>query len=197
MEPNIEQLRKNYERFDDRKLIRIATEEAISLRPEALELVKEIIKERNLSEDVLKGVEVQFKEVDEKILNEYTELLRKLPCPVCKSTADKLNATLTGNVISFVIMTNYEKDIKIACPKCLDKLNNKAMIKSALLGWWGIPWGIVRTSQALILNSKMKNKNHSDEPTEILTGFVSKRIGRIEASRNNKKELESIIEHIR
>ena len=197
MEPNIEQLRKNYERFDDRKLIRIATEEATSLRPEALELVKEIIKERNLSEDVLKGVEVQFKEVDEKTLNEYTELLRKLPCPVCKSTSDKLNATLTGNVISFVIMTNYEKDIKIACPKCLDKLNNKAMIKSALLGWWGIPWGIVRTSQALILNSKMKNKNHSYEPTEILTGFVSQRIGRIEASRNNKGELESLIEHIR
>lgn len=197
MEPNIEQLRKNYERFDDRKLIRIATEEATSLRPEALELVKEIIKERNLSEDVLKGVEVQFKEVDEKTLNEYTELLRKLPCPVCKSNSDKLNATMIGNVMSFIIMTNYEKAIKIACPKCLDKFHNKAMIKTALLGWWGIPWGIIRTSQALILNSKMKSKNHSFEPTEILSGFVSQRIGRIEANRNNKEELESLIEHIR
>ncbi|MCX2575368.1 hypothetical protein [Pedobacter sandarakinus] len=197
MEPNIEQLRKNYERFDDRKLIRIATEEATSLRPEALELVKEIIKERNLSEDILKGVEVQFQEVDKETLNEYTELLRNLPCPVCKSNSEKLNATITGSVVSFIIITNYEKGIKIACPKCLDKLHNNAMIKTALFGWWGIPWGIIRTSQALILNSKMKSKNHSSGPTKILSGFVSKRIGRIEANRNKKEELESLIEHIR
>ena len=32
MEPNLEQLRKNYESFNDNKLIRIASEEATGLR---------------------------------------------------------------------------------------------------------------------------------------------------------------------
>jgi len=141
MEPSLDQLKKNYEKFDDNKLIRIATEEAAGLRPEAVLLIKQIIKERGLSEDITKGIDVQLQEIDDETLLEYTELLRGLPCPVCKSTEEKLNATMTGSVISFIIMTNYEKELKVACPDCLDKANNKAMIKSALLGWWGFPWG--------------------------------------------------------
>ena len=197
MTPNLDQLRKNYERFDDKKLIQIATEDATTLRPEALELLMIILKERNISENVLKGVEVQFREIDEETFLAYTEIIRSLPCPVCNASEHKLNATITGNVISFILITNYEKEIKIACPACLDKANNSAMIKTALLGWWGIPWGIIRTSQALILNSKMKSNNHSDEPTEILNGFVAERLGRIEANKNNVAELQSLIKYIR
>jgi hypothetical protein len=197
MLPNLEELRKNYERFDDNKLIRLATEEASELRPEAVELLKQIIKERGLSEDILKGIDVQIQEIDNEKLLEYTELLRRLPCPVCKSTNEKLNATMTGNVISFIILTNYEKELKIACPNCLDKDNNKAIIKSALLGWWGLPWGFIRTIQALLFNDKMKEQNRLSEPNDLLKGFVLERIGRLEASRNNSSELQEIIERIR
>lgn len=65
---------------------------------------------------------------------------------MCKSTEEKLNATATASVNSFIIITNYEKDLRIACPICLNKANNKAMLKAALLGWWGFPWGIIRTT---------------------------------------------------
>src|SRR5258708_5825218 len=98
MEPNIDQLRKNYERFDDSKLIRIATEEAAGLRPEALALLVQILKERGLSEGIAKGIDVQFKKIDEKTLTAYCELLRGLPCPVCNLKNEKLNATITGTV---------------------------------------------------------------------------------------------------
>ncbi|MXV50072.1 hypothetical protein GS399_03740 [Pedobacter sp. HMF7647] len=136
MEPNLDELRKNYEKFDNSKLVRIATEEATRLRPEAVELLKQIISERGLSKDITKGIDAQFQEVDNETLLEYTELLRELPCPICKSTEEKLNATMTGCVVSFIIMTSYKKELKIACPNCLDKANNQAMIKSALFGWW-------------------------------------------------------------
>src|SRR5687768_1502959 len=135
MLPNLKELRETYESFDDSKLIRLATEEASELRPEAVELLKQIIKERGLSEDILKGIDVQIQEIDNEKLLEYAELLRGLPCPVCRSTNEKLNATMTGIAISFIIFTNYEKELKIACPDCLDKANNKAIVKSALLGW--------------------------------------------------------------
>jgi len=160
MEPNLDELRKNYERFDDRKIIRIATEEATSLRPEALELLKQIIKERGLSEDILKSVDAQFEKIDTNKLTEYAELLRDLPCPVCHQTQNKLNATVVSTVVSLVFFTQYKNEIKIACPPCLDKLNNNAMIKSALLGWWGIPWGLIRTPKALLANNKRKKNNN-------------------------------------
>jgi hypothetical protein len=197
MEPGIEELRKNYEKFDDRKLIRIASEEASGLRPEALELVKTIIKERGLSEQITKAIDVQLEKITEAQLLEYSELLRRLPCPVCNGVFDKLNATITATVISFVVMTSYRKKVKIACPQCLDKQNNDAMIKSALLGWWGFPWGIIRTPQALIFNNKRKKLNHLDGPNDLFKSFVLGRVGRIEASRKNPAELEDIINYIR
>jgi hypothetical protein len=196
MLPNLKELRQNYETFDDSKLIRLATEEASELRPEAVELLKQIIKERGLSVDILKGIGVQIQEIDDEKLLEYSELVRSLPCPVCKSTNEKLNATMTGSVISFIIITNYEKELKIACPNCLDKANNNAIIKSALLGWWGLPWGLIRTTQALLFNEKMKKQNRLSEPNDLLRGFVFERIGRLEASRNNPSELQELIERI-
>ena len=197
MEPNLDELRKNYEGFDDKKLIRIATEEAIGLRPEAVALLKQIIHERGLSDDIVKGIDAQVQEIDNNVLIEYAELLQGLPCPICKSTNQKLNATMTGSVVSFIIMTSYKKELKIACPDCLDKANDSAMLKSALFGWWGFPWGVIRTPQALLLNNKMKRQNRITEPNDLFRAFVLGRIGRIEANRNNPAELQDIIEYIR
>lgn len=197
MEPSITELRKNYESLPDDKIIRLASEEARSLRPEALELLKQIIKERGLSADVTNSIDAQSKKITEDILLEYTELLRGLPCPVCNTAGDKLNATITGTVISFILMTSYQKEVKIACPACLNKLNNNAIIKSALLGWWGLPWGIFRTPQALILNNKMKKQNNLQEANGVFKSFVLQRIGRIEANRNNPSGLNDIIQYIR
>ncbi|MCR8558625.1 hypothetical protein KXD93_13295 [Mucilaginibacter sp. BJC16-A38] len=197
MEPNLEQLRKNYEQFDDKKLIRIASEEAAGLRPEALNLLKQIIKERGLSADVAKAAEVQTKEVKASDLADYTEMLRNLPCPFCNGVGEKLNATIVANVVSLVVFTHYRKEVKIGCPQCLNKQNNNAMIKTALLGWWGFPFGIIRTPQALILNNKRKAENDMYEANDLFRGFVYGRIGRIEANRNNPEGLQDIITHIR
>lgn len=197
MEPGIDELRKNYEGYTDEKLIRIASEEATGLRPEALELLKQIIEERGLSPNIRKSIDAQFKKIDEKTLLEYCEVLRSLPCPICNSPYNKLNATITGTVTSFLVMTSYRKEIKIACPKCLDKLNDNAITKSALLGWWGLPWGIIRTPKAILFNLKMKKQNHAPEANDILKAFVLERIGRIETNRDNPDGLIDIIQYIR
>jgi hypothetical protein len=197
MEPSVEELRKNYERYDDGKLIRIATEEAASLRPEALVLIKQVIKERGLSENILNAVEAQTKPLDANGLLVYTNLLRNQPCPICNSINQPLNATISATVMSFVIITNYSKELKIACPTCLDKQNNNAMLKSAMLGWWGLPWGIIRTPQALILNNKMKRQNHIPEANNLLKAYILNNIGRIEAVKNSPEQLRLLIQYTR
>ncbi len=196
MEPSFHDLKQTYQRYDNEKLIRIATQDADGLRPEAVQAIQEVIKERGLSDDIIKGLEVQRKEIDEETLLGYVNVLRDLPCPKCGATGLKLNGTITGTVISFIVMSNYEKRIKIACPDCLDKENNAAIAKSSALGWWGFPWGIIRTIQSLIFNSRMKSQNHIDGPNETLLGFTMANIGKVEAHRNDKTRLAELIKDI-
>jgi uncharacterized protein with PIN domain len=185
---DIEELRKNYENLDDKRIIRLASEEATGLVPEALELLKKIVKERSLPPEVSKAIEIQFKQIDEKALFAYCELLRRLPCPVCNSPFEKLNA----NVVASAAHSFYSKEMKIACPQCLDNAYTQANQKTLLLGWHRIS-GIIYIPFALSFNKKMKLLNHSIEPTDILKKFVSDRLGRIELNRDNPEGLADIL----
>jgi hypothetical protein len=66
---------------------------------------------------------------------------------------------MTSEVISFIVFTQYKKKIKVGCGHCLDKANENALIKSTVLGWWGLPWGIIRTPGAISTNLKSKRTN--------------------------------------
>jgi len=188
MEPDIHELRKNYERLDNERIIRLATEEATELRPEALELLKQIIKERGLSPVVGKAIDVQFKAIDEKTLLGYCELLRRLPCPSCNSVDEKLN----GNIIATVSGGYYFENVKIACPTCLDRAYSRSNLSIALTGWWRLP-GLFNTPRALRFNKKMKKFDHVEVASEPLKQFVSGQAGRIELNRNSPEGLLDIL----
>ena len=186
-------LKENYRRLSDDKLMRISSEDATKLRPEALVLLKEELSTRGLTETAERAIEAQFRVVSEKEIAEYCGLLQAQPCPICRSSAQRLNAALTSKVISFLVMTTWKKQFAIACPTCLDKLNRDASISTALLGWWGFPWGIIRTIQALIANGKMEKTNHAPYPNDLLKAFVVGNVGRIEAVRDNAGDLQALI----
>ncbi|MEO6979051.1 MAG: hypothetical protein ABI113_11755, partial [Mucilaginibacter sp.] len=150
-----------------------------------------------LTTDAVKAADVLTKEVSATELAGYVETLRNLPCPICGGTDEKLNATMVSNVVSFIVFTHQQKEIKIACPRCLNKQNNNAMIKTALLGWWGIPWGIIRTPKALLFNANQKAQNDFPEANELFKSFVYERLGRIEMNKNNPEGLQDIIGYIR
>jgi hypothetical protein len=101
---------------------------------------------------------------------------------------------MTGEVLSIIFFTRYEKKIKIGCPHCLDKANNKALKKSALLGWWGIPWGIIHTVQAIALNLISKRTNHLPNHNEDLRSFTLSVVGELEAYKGNKEKLQQVLE---
>ncbi|HNI44035.1 MAG: hypothetical protein JNM36_03875 [Chitinophagales bacterium] len=195
MQITIENLRKNYQRYSDDEIVRIATKEAHLLSPEAVEVLQEEIAKRQLSPDLLKGIAVQLKNVSEQELWDYCELLRSLPCPVCNANTNQLNATITATVTSFVI-TYYKKELLIACPTCLDKANKTALIKTLLLGWWGFPWGIIRTIQAVMLNSNMSRIAQHSQPNMLLKEFVLQQIGTIESNKDKPERLQSLIKHL-
>lgn len=195
MEISVEELRKNYKAFSDEELIRLATKEVAGLRPEAIQIMIDEIQRRGLPTDLYNSIEAQFKPLTQKEIHEYCELIQNQACPVCGSTIHKLNAILIGNVLSFVFFTRYEKQLLIACPICMNRALKAATIKTLVLGWWGIPFGIFRTIQALNLNSKVTKQIWIDEPTEFLKSFVAQKVGIIEANKNNFNGLQSIIKY--
>jgi hypothetical protein len=101
---------------------------------------------------------------------------------------------MSTNVMSFILITHRKKKFIIAYPDCLDKANNDALTKTALLGWWGLPWGIIRTIQALISNSKMKKQNRLSDANKLLLAFVEKRVGLIEINKNSPEYLQLMIQ---
>lgn len=183
----------HYAKMSDEEFERIATSEAQGLRPEVLKIIADEIKKRNINPDILKGVIAQRKEYTIHEIAEYAELLRSLPCPVCANTAIKLNGTIAYTVKSIVFFTTYGSVPTIACPDCLDKKNNEAILSTALLGWWGIPWGLINTPVYIYKNIRAKKQNKINDPNNTLLSYTLSHIGRIETYKNNKEKLQEII----
>ncbi len=190
---DLNDIKENYKKFEDWKIEKIASEEAGSLRPEVLDILKTEIENRKLNLNLLDTIDAQTKEITESEFNDYYNVLRNHPCPKCESKTQKINATIVGRVVSMLILTNYEKCLKVACSNCLDEMHNKANKKSALLGWWGFPWGPIQTIRSFIFNSRMKKNNRTVEPNEIIASFIVNNIGIMEKAKSEPEKLTELI----
>lgn len=139
-------VRETYQKMPDKELVRVATQDAAGLTPEAQEIVREEIERRGLDKSIVKGVDVQNREITLQELDQYCALARELDCPVCGSS-----------------------------------------------GWWGIPWGPIRTVQSIGQNLKSKRANHSEEPNTYLRRYVLARVGQFESYKDEKEKLQEII----
>jgi hypothetical protein len=165
-------LKENYRKFSDEKLMRLAAEDAAKLRPEALALLQEELETRGLAEVAQKEIAAQFRVLSEAEIKDYCALIQATPCPICHSATKPLNATVTNQVSSFIFLTTWKEKLTIACPSCLDKLIESATSHSIIVGWWGIPWGIIRTVKAINSNRRMAKNHHVPYPNALLKAFV-------------------------
>lgn len=187
------ELKQYYERCENEKLIRIATTDAATLTPEAASMLKAVMQQRGLSEDIVTGLDKQRAGFDKATILRYTDLIRRQPCPYCGSKERPLNATIAGSVVSMIVITNYEKKLHIGCSDCLDARISSANSRSAGLGWWGFPWGIIRTIQSFMFNDRMRKEHNAVEPSATLVGFVLENAGRIDAHQNDASRLRELI----
>jgi hypothetical protein len=187
-------VQERYAQMSDAELVALTINDAGGLTPEALEIAKDELKKRGLNTRFAAALDAQNKPsytVEE--IDYYCGLINGLNCPVCGSSTEKLNATLTSEVMSFIVITQYKRKMHVGCPDCLDTLNNAALGKTMLLGWWGIPWGIVRSIQAIGVNLKSKRSNHADSPNDYLRDFALHNIGQLEAYKDNPAKLKQLI----
>lgn len=190
---NLNDIRRNYNNYADYQIKRIASEEAGSLKPEVLEILKSEIEKRNLDPNLIASVVTQSKELTALEITEYGNILKNHSCPKCESKMEKLNVTMVGHVTSILIWTSYEKSLKVACYGCLDEIHEKAIDKSILLGWWAIPWGPIQTVRSFFFNTKMKKNNRAEEPNELFNNFVLNNIGIIEIAKTDPDQLTEFL----
>jgi len=190
---DLESVRKYYQNLDISKIESLATTEAKGLRPEVIPVLIAEIKRRNMPESILQGLERLLKEPTATEIAEYCQLLQSQPCPACGSKTGKLNANMTSEVFSIVLITRTTRKLSVACPDCLDVFKNRANSKTIFLGWWAFPWGPIKTIQSLIFNSKMSKHHHAGVPNDILKGFVYQNMGTIEAAKESPAKLKAIM----
>ncbi|HEX8426267.1 hypothetical protein [Hymenobacter sp.] len=186
-------LKENYCKFSDEKLMRLAAEDAARLRPEALVLLQEELAERGLAEAAHKEIAAQLRVLSEAEIEEYCALIRAVPCPICYSVAEPLNATVTSKVSSFIVVTTWKEELAIACPSCLDKLSESATSHSIIAGWWGMPWGIIRTVKAIRFNKKMAKDHHAPSPSVPLKAFVVDNARSLDQVKDNRNQLHAFL----
>jgi predicted nucleic-acid-binding Zn-ribbon protein len=189
----LEDIRKNYRNFNDDKIETLAKSDANKLRPEVIPILMEEIRRRNLSENLIAGIETQLKILTPEELNDYVTLIRNQSCPKCKSKTRKLNAVILTEVVSMILVTHISKHFRIACPDCLTHFKKKANNKTLLLGWWGFPSGIIKTIGALRQNYKMAKLINSEASNDIFHSFVIENIGQIEAYKKEEQNLNRML----
>lgn len=195
-EVDLKIIEENYAKMPDWKLEQMATNNADGLRSEVFDIIKKELVKRNLDLDLMRGVEAQNKEHTLEEIDNYCEMLRVLRCPVCKTQETKLNATVVYSIKSFLFFSFTKEELKIACPTCMDKAHEKANLSNQLLGWWSLPWGVMKTPQYLFKNNKGKEKNHDLEPSDTLRSFVLENIGEIELEKDDDIKLQRLIANI-
>lgn len=130
MDSNEERLREHYRKLHDEDIERLANYEAGELSPEALAILKEEIKRRALSDEFQTAADIQMRGVSEEDQEEIIRKISVFPCPLCGRKQNYLNAFNVMNVKSYIILTNIEKPLIIACPECISSSARKALLKN-------------------------------------------------------------------
>lgn len=193
MEPTVDELAKNYSQFSDEKLIKIATEEILSIRKDAQLVLLNELSKRPVPKEAIEAIEIQLSISQPEALNSMVEFVRQIPCPTCGMNDKKLNATKVETVFSLIVLSDRVKELRIACPDCLDKHHLKGILFTFVFGWWAIPGGLYKPFLAFWSNYKMKKLNHATEVSPIMKLFVKQNIAKIKLNENNSHVLRKIL----
>ncbi len=66
------------------------------------------------------------------------------PCPKCQSSGPT-DVHTSHTVWSALVVTTWKSLPQVSCVSCGNKAKIKATLSSVILGWWGIPWGLIFT----------------------------------------------------
>lgn len=115
-------------------------------------------------------------EIPNEVLNEHLFAIHSGPCPVCNGPGP-VDVHLTHFVWSVVFLTRSTSKPALSCRSCARKSQAFASVGSLLVGWWGIPWGLVWTPVQVGRNiAAILRSGNSQIPSEELENMVRIRL---------------------
>jgi len=185
--PDLASLRQRYAYFSDEEIAELAVRRADQLTAEGLTVLQEEVRKRGLSAKLDAPLSVQAHPIAPGDLQNLAMRLRQSPCPECGSPDMLLNAFEIAKAKSFLLLTAYSQKLMVACPDCIRACAKKANLLTLLMGWWGLPWGPIRTLQAASKNDKAIRDCRQDHPSEALIAYVRDHRGEITAMLNESQ----------
>ncbi len=174
----MEKLHDYYESLDDEKLQRIAVYEAKDLTSEAVDALIDVLFDRGFNETLINNVHLQRESLSDNDIHHLVGEFATTECPYCGKPG-RINAIKVTEVVSFILFTDVQKKVAVGCQECLGQILWKAIDKTSLWGWWGLPSGILETPKALSSNrANFVILNESFEtPSDVFIEYVKSNIG--------------------
>jgi hypothetical protein len=91
------------------------------------------------------------KTLPEHLVKAEANRIFKLACPKCNG-AGPTDVHHSHTIWSAILLTSWNSKVQYSCKLCGVKVQLLATLQSFLLGWWGIPWGILGTPFTLVRN---------------------------------------------
>lgn len=92
------------------------------------------------------------KQVPDDLVATQARAVYSGPCPVCGQKRGPVDVHTSHKVASFLVMTSWSSTPRISCNACGTRAQAGALAYSMLLGWWGVPWGIIMTPVQIVKN---------------------------------------------
>lgn len=109
------------------------------------------------------------KHIPEDAVVSLTNKIRNGKCPVCQGHGP-IDVHKSYFVYSVIIYTSYKTKEHIVCKQCARKKQLSSLFLSTVLGWWGIPFGLIITPVQIVKNLIALFKNPGEiSPTELMT----------------------------
>ncbi|MEZ5018444.1 MAG: hypothetical protein R2800_15395 [Flavipsychrobacter sp.] len=186
---DIQIIKERYQSMSNDELLRIITQDAKGLTPEAIEIIHHELDKRGIDKTITKAITQQNYSRAE--LLKFCDILSHTTCPICEESVTPLKAALVATTIGLLVVTYHKTYLKVGCEKCLNRETNIAIVTSLLMGWWSRR-GFIKTPLSIAINIKSKRFIKQEEHNDYMFMFVDHYIQHIEKGQQDKKILSAI-----
>jgi len=184
------EIKKNYERFDDTKILRIAEKESKGLRDEVIPILLEEIEKRKLGVGLIHWIKAERRKLSTSELRALRAKVRNCLCENCKKNR-KLKGYKFDTMIGLLIMrvvTNYQL---IVCEECGKKKRTESTILTVFLGWLSVRGFI---SYPFFVADKIKSYYKEEQQSEqLIDEFINDHIGKITLGKDEQEVIQKLL----
>lgn len=106
----------------------------------------------------------------------HAHAIRNAACPICKQQQSPVDMREEHWVWSALVVTRYGRKTRLCCRDCGRAHNLRALGKSAMLGWWGFPFGLLITPYKIGMNLHGYFRKEGNAPSPELQRWVRSRL---------------------